>query len=184
MATQRRTVPVQRPPQIRPDFAGVVVALSKVHGRGLYAARDFKRGEHVMEYGGVKVPKKEGNRRTDLQWAKGRVYTFELSRRFDIDGSPRWNVARLANQSCDANCESHNVGGRHVWIVALRPIKKGEEITYDYNFPMTEPPPRCRCGSPKCRGYIVGEAHVADLKAWLKKMGKHGGPGLQRGKAQ
>jgi len=143
------------------------------------AARAFKRGEHVIEYGGLKVPKKEGNRRTDRQWDQGRVYTFELSRRFDLDGSPTWNVARLANQSCDPNCESHNEEGRHVWIVALRPIRKGEEITYDYNFPMTDPPPVCRCGSAKCRGYMVGEDHVAELKAWLKEHRLKGGPGLQ-----
>lgn len=166
--------------EIRPDESGVVVRRSQVHGRGLYAARSFKRGEHIIEYGGVKVPKKEGDRRTQAQWDRGRVYTFELSRRFDIDGSPVWNVARLANQSCEPNCESHNEGGRHVWIVAMRRIKKGEEITYDYCFPMTEPPPKCRCGSPKCRGYIVGEAHIAELKAWLKKTGKKGGPGLRR----
>lgn len=165
--------------EIRPDFSGVEVRSSGVHGRGLFATRAFRKGEHIMEYGGVKVPKKEGERRTQVQWDQGRVYTFELSRRKDIDGSPRWNLARLANQSCDPNAESHNEDGRHIWIVAMRPIRKGEEITYDYNFPMTDPPPPCRCGSPKCRGYMVGEEHVAELRAWLKEHGKKGGPGLR-----
>jgi hypothetical protein len=27
----------------------------------------------------------------------------------------------------------------------------------------------CRCGAKKCRGYIVGEEHAAELKEWLEK---------------
>jgi hypothetical protein len=146
----------------------VTVRRSGVHGRGLFAARDLPKGTYVMEYRGERISKRESSRRTDAQWAKGRVYTFELSRRFDLDGSPRWNLARLANFSCDPNCESQNEGGRRIWIVARRGIRKGEEITYDYNFSFVEPPPACRCGAPRCRGYIVGSDHVGDLKAWLE----------------
>lgn len=150
----------------------VTVRRSGVHGRGLFAARDLPKGTYVMEYRGERVAKREGSRRTDAQWERGRVYTFELSRRFDLDGSPRWNLARLANFSCDPNCESHNERGRRIWIVALRDIRKGQEITYDYNFSLVDPPPRCRCGSRRCRGYIVGEDHVAELLAWLDREGK------------
>lgn len=148
------------------EWEYVRVGRSGVHGRGVFAARDLPKGTCVMEYKGERLSKREGNRRTDAQWAKGRVYTFELSRRVDLDGSPRWNVARLANFSCDPNCESENDGGRHIWIKALRDIKAGEEITYDYNFPLVEPPPVCRCGAAACRGYIVGSDHVKELDEW------------------
>lgn len=168
---------------MRPAFAHVRVGRSPLHGRGLFAKRDFAKGDRIMEYGGEKVPKKEGERRTEAQWARGRVYTFELNKRWDLDGSPRWNTARLANYSCDPNAESENEGGRHIWIVAKRPIREGEEVTYDYNFSFVDPPPVCRCGSPKCRGYIVGEAYVKDLRKWLKEHGLPGGPGLRRRKA-
>lgn len=151
----------------------VRIGRSGVHGRGIFAARDLPKGSYVMEYKGERVSKKEGDRRTDAQWERGRVYTFELSRRVDLDGSVRSNVARLANFSCDPNCESENEGGRHVWIRALRDIRAGEEITYDYNFPLVEPPPVCKCGAASCRGYIVGEDHVAELKAWLAKQKVH-----------
>lgn len=154
------------------DWEYVEVRRSGVHGRGLFAARALPKGTYVMEYRGEKVPKKEGTRRTDAQWETGRVYTFELSRRFDIDGSVKWNVARLANFSCDPNCESQNERGRKVWIVALRDIRKGEEISYDYNFSFVDPPPVCKCGSRKCRGYIVGEGHVGELIAWLEADGR------------
>ena len=157
---------VRRPLPEPKDWEYVEVRRSKLHGRGVFAARDLPKGTYVMEYRGEKVPKKEGDRRTNKQWDKGRVYTFELSRNFDLDGAVPWNVARLANFSCDPNCESVNERGRKVWIVAMRDIEAGEEITYDYNFPLIEPPPICLCGSPKCRGYLVGADHLRDLDAW------------------
>ena len=122
-----------------------------------------------MRYLGERVPKREGDRRTDEQWAKGRVYTFELSRRFDLDGDVPENRARLANFSCDPNAESYNEDSRRIWIQAMRDIEEGEEITYDYCFPFMDPPPVCRCGSPKCRGYIVGDDHVAELDEWKER---------------
>jgi hypothetical protein len=150
----------------------VTVRRSGVHGRGLFAARDLPKGTYVIEYRGERLTKREGSKRTDAQWETGRVYTFELSRRFDLDGSPDWNTARLANYSCDPNCESQNERGRKVWIVALRDIRKGDEITYDYNFSFVDPPPACRCGARRCRGYIVGEGHVPELVEWLKAHGR------------
>lgn len=165
MATRRKPLPEPK------GWEYVTVRKSKLHGRGLFAAVDLPKGSYVMEYLGERIDKKEADRRTNKQWAKGRVYMFELSRRFDLDGSVKENVARLANFSCDPNCESINEGGRKIWIVAIRNIKKGEEITYDYNFPLVEPPPVCKCGSPKCRGFIVGADHVKDLDMWKELVG-------------
>lgn len=148
------------------DWEYVKVGRSKLHGRGLFAAVDMPKGTYVMEYRGERIPKKESDRRTNKQWDDGRVYTFELSTRYDLDGDVKSNLARLANFSCDPNCESINEDSRKVWIVAVRDIKAGDEITYDYNFPLIEPPPICRCGAAKCRGYIVGSDHKIDLDAW------------------
>ena len=160
MAARRRPLPQPK------DWEYVEVRRSKLHGKGLFAARDLPKGTYVMEYRGERIDKKEADKRTNAQWDNGRVYTFELSRRFDLDGDTKDNLARLANFSCDPNCESINEGGRKVWIIAVRDIKQGEEITYDYNFPLIEPPPICRCGAAKCRGYIVGADHKLDLEAW------------------
>ncbi len=147
----------------------VRIGKSGVHGRGLFATRDLPKGTRIMEYLGERIPKKEGNRRTDAQWAKGRVYTFELSRRVDLDGSVRTNRARLANFSCDPNAESLNEDSRRIWIQALRDIREGEEITYDYCFPLMDPPPVCKCGAAKCRGFIVGEDHIKELHEWMER---------------
>ncbi|MHB8633381.1 MAG: SET domain-containing protein [Thermoplasmatota archaeon] len=163
--------PGTRPARI-PGRSQVRVARSGVHGRGLFANRAFAPGERVLQYMGVLLDKEAGETETDRQWERGRVYTFELNRTYDIDGSPAWTVARLANHSCDPNCESKNDRGRAVWIVALKEIPKGAELTYDYNFDFVDPPPPCHCGAKKCRGYMVGSDYVKDLNRWLRKKGK------------
>ena len=147
----------------------VRVGSSKLHGQGLFAARDLPKGTPIMEYRGRRVTKKQGDRLANRQWARGHVYMFELSRRIDLDGSPKGNVARLANFSCEPNAESLNENSRHIWIRALRDIRAGEEITYDYNFEFMDPPPVCHCGAKRCRGYIVGEDHVAELNEWKER---------------
>jgi len=167
------------PLEVRPDLRHVNVRRSGVHGRGLFAARDIGIGERVLQYGGLKISKKESDKRTDAQWGRGRVYTFELNKQYDLDGSPPWNLARLANHSCDPNCESVNDRGRAVWIVSIRNIRRGDEISYDYNFPLVDPPPVCRCGSPKCRGYIIGKEYTPKLRRWLEETGNEPGPGLK-----
>lgn len=164
-----------------PGIENVEVRGSRVHGRGLFATRPIAKGERIIQYLGEKVPKKEGSRRTEAQWARGRVYTFELNKRFDIDGDFEWNVARLANHSCNPNCESENERGRAVWVVAKRAIGQGEELSYDYNFPLVDPPPVCKCGAVNCRGYIVGSEHLKDLNAWLRRQGL---PTVRKGKGK
>ena len=44
--------------------------------------------------------------------------------------------------------------GRKVYLYTLRKIFKGEELTYDYQFPADEKPVPCRCGAANCRGTI------------------------------
>ncbi len=134
---------------------------SRIHGKGMFATRSIPRGTRIIEYTGERIDKDEGFRREELRRRRasrggdGCIYTFELNSRTDIDGRVLWNTARYINHSCEPNCESQIVRGR-VWIVALRRIQPGEEITYDYYYDYAhyrEHP--CRCGARKCAGYIV-----------------------------
>lgn len=115
----------------------VVVKRSKA-GLGLYAARDFARGETVIEYIGERIRGDHG--RTNL-------YIFRVDHEWDIDGSPRWNTARYINHSCKPNCEAVDDDGR-IFIVAKKKIAKGEELAYDYGeeyFKEYIEPKGCRC---------------------------------------
>ena len=51
----------------------------------------------------------------------------------DIDGNTLKNQARYINHSCDPNCVLH-VPFRAIWVVAVRDIQAGEELTHQYNY--------------------------------------------------
>ncbi len=154
----------------------ITVKKSSIHNKGVFARKDIPKGTRIIEYVGEKVTKAEGNRR---QWASmdksrknsrnGAVYIFELNKKTDIDGGVRWNTARLINHSCDPNCETKITRGR-IWIVAIKDIKKGEEISYNYNYDLDdfiEHP--CRCRSRNCVGYILNEDEWCKIPFFLKR---------------
>ena len=98
-----------------------------VTGLGLFATKSIKRGAYIATYRGRRISTEEADRRE----ARGARYMFELSKRWVIDGSSRWNVARYINHSCRPNAKP--VGRRGgIVIMALRRIEPDEEITYDY----------------------------------------------------
>jgi len=74
-----------------------------------------------------------------------------------IDG---FGTAMFINHSCDPNCESDNVKGR-VFIVAIRDIAAGEELTYEYNlYDSDDMDQDCHCGAKQCRGTMLSEDEV------------------------
>ena len=55
------------------------------------------------------------------------------------------------------NCYSKIVdifGKKHIIIFAMRKIVPGEELTYDYKFPIEDDKIPCRCGAKRCRKYM------------------------------
>ena len=86
------------------------------------------------------------------------IYLFNLNNKYDLDGDVSWNTARLINHSCSNNCDYEGKGLK-VWVIAIRDIKKGEELTCDYGFSFDKDFKQfpCKCGSKKCCGYIVRE---------------------------
>src|SRR5271156_290798 len=96
-------------------------------GLGLFATKPIKRAAYIATYRGRRITPEEAARRE----ARGASYMFEINKRWTIDGSPRWNVARYINHSCRPNAKpvGRNAG---IVIVALRRIEPGEEINYSY----------------------------------------------------
>jgi uncharacterized protein len=97
-------------------------------GLGLFATKAIASGAPIVSYRGLRIPTGEAQERERRFGAK---YMFELNRRWTIDGSPRWNLGRYANHSCRPNAHPVARKGR-VTLRALRPIRPGEEITFDY----------------------------------------------------
>ena len=130
----------------------VRVGTSGIAGQGLYAGQDIKQGTKIIRYIGEKITHEESERRL----AAGNVYIFGLDERSAIDGSTPKNTARYINHSCDPNCHTEQFG-RIIWIVAIRDIQAGEELTYNYGYELNdEPPEPCYCRAKHCCGYILG----------------------------
>jgi SET domain-containing protein len=96
-------------------------------GLGLFATKAIKKRSRFAEYKGPLLRTKEANKAE----RSGNRYLYEINSRWTIDGTPRNNVARYANHSCNPNAETTSVK-RRVFIYALRAIKPGEEIVYNY----------------------------------------------------
>jgi uncharacterized protein len=133
----------------------IVVKNSKIDKKGVFAKKDIPKEKYIIEYVGKKVTNKEADEISEKETKGGDVYLFEINKRYSIDGNVSYNPARFINHSCNPNAESINDKG-HVWVIALKPIKKGEEITYDYCLTTDDYKDHpCKCGSKKCKGYIA-----------------------------
>lgn len=122
----------------------IVVKDSRIHGRGVFAARDISPGEVIIDWEECKeiltehdVERLSDEARKRVSFIDGQYILFKPP-------------ACWVNHSCDAN--ARGASGRDV---ATRAIRKGEEITVDY---VLEKVPdlnfRCNCGSQVCRGFL------------------------------
>ena len=127
----------------------VYTKTSKIEGKGVFSSKNFKKGDEIIEYRGERISKKEGGKRSEKQLKEGHLYIFSLDKKQDIDGKVKGNIAKYINHSCGPNCEAVTYDDTEIWIVALKNIKKNEELTYDYN--LTEKLSiNCKCGSNSC----------------------------------
>jgi len=147
-------------------FKKVLVELqpSKItpRGIGVFAVTRIKRGTKVFE--GVhikdfkhlvswpifhKLPKT--TQQKILAFCIGTPSGFIPPDNFDFNSlSIEWYL----NHSCDGNIGFDNRGD----FVAIKNIKSGEELAYDYGLVESNPrfKMRCTCGNPKCRKLITG----------------------------
>ncbi|MEO8590027.1 MAG: SET domain-containing protein-lysine N-methyltransferase [Flavobacteriales bacterium] len=142
---------------------------SAIHGNGVFATEAIKKGEPVVQYKGKLITHAEADAQRHADVDTGHTFLFTLNEHWIIDANEGGNVARWINQSCEPNCipyvHEHPSGDPRkdkVIIEALRAIKPGEEITYDYGLVFDEVYTKkllqtwaCRCGSPKCRGTML-----------------------------
>jgi hypothetical protein len=131
---------------------------SNIHRTGCYTTVSIAEGTHICEYSGEVIAKEEADERFTGQTE---TYLFGLG-----DGSYVINgtsIARYINHSCDPNCESDEIDGG-VWIIALRDIEAGEELTYDYNLYDGEDddPAICQCGAATCRGSMYSPEELEE----------------------
>ena len=96
-------------------------------GLGLFATEPIKKRAFIVEYKGRRLT----NEQAEILEERGNRYLYEINSRWTIDGSSRRNLGRYANHSCRPNAESHHLNGKII-LRAIKIIKPGDEITYDY----------------------------------------------------
>ena len=128
---------------------------SGINNLGLFAKTDIKKGEKVIEYKGRKFTHTQVEEIDRFDNSKA-IYLFTLNERYVLDGDTKTNTAKYINHSCDPNCEVDIINGK-IWIIAIKDIKKGDELSYDYGFGYDSDFRQfpCKCGSKNCCGYIV-----------------------------
>ncbi|XP_024122895.1 histone-lysine N-methyltransferase 2A isoform X2 [Oryzias melastigma] len=144
----------------RTSKEAVGVYRSAIHGRGLFCKRNIEAGEMVIEYAGIVIRSVLTDKREKYYDGKGiGCYMFRIDDFDVVDATMHGNAARFINHSCEPNCYSRviNVEGRkHIVIFALRKIYRGEELTYDYKFPIEDASNKlnCNCGARRCRRFL------------------------------
>ena len=141
----------------------VAVRRSPVHGRGVFAVTAIAKGARILEYTGERMSHAEADRRYgDLHENSSHTMLFAANDKVVIDATKRGGPARWINHSCAPNCEANEEDGR-VFIDAIRVIKPGQELAYDYNLVLEErhtPKQKrdhpCHCGARKCRHTLLG----------------------------
>lgn len=127
-------------------IAGLKVFRSPVAGYGVISTRRWRKGQVITNVEGVLWRAEE---RRDDRYS----LILEPGIFFDMVDQTRW-----INHSCEPNLviEAGVTKGGQGWaqVQALRAIKPGEEVFYDYALP-PELKERCHCGAKRCRGWIV-----------------------------
>src|SRR5215469_17313408 len=144
---------------------GLIVKSSSLHGAGVYTTAPIKKGQHVLEYTGPRLTAKA---------CEGMYADTEVTYLFAMDDGDTiidgFGMAAFVNHACDPNCETDQIDNR-IWIIALRDIAAGAELTYDYNIYDADPGDlsTCHCGSSNCRGTMLCEEEVERHKRVLRR---------------
>jgi len=146
------------------------VQKSPIHELGTFATGPISKGEVVAVYGGIIVPKSDIK---EYREKIGGMRGIQVDEEFFI--CPTEPKGGCFNHSCDANYGC----GTSISLIAIRDIKPGEEVVFDWAFTESNFEPfECTCGSPNCRKIIKPtDWQNPELQ---KKVGEYFSPYLKR----
>lgn len=129
------------------DINSTEIKKSAIEGMAVFAARNFEKGEVVYSFKKGKIINA-----IDVQ-----DMLKDEKRYLDKIGDNEFEIIEPPGRYVNHSCEPNVVEKKRV-AYALRDIKKGEEITIDYDqIAYLETPFKCNCSSKNCRGLICGK---------------------------
>jgi hypothetical protein len=138
----------------------IIVKPSFTHGKGVFANREFKKDEVILDIDDTHIAKDESQL---TQYQKENVCDW-LPDKIVLMQSPE----RYINHSCNPNSYIKTISGIRK-VLAMGHIKRGEEITYDYSINGDNDGTfKCHCGSGNCRGTYQGDFFKLPRKLQLK----------------
>ena len=150
----------------RKQWANISVIKTEKKGYGLRTDMDLHPNDFIFEYIGEVINEPTFRRRMIQYDEEGikHFYFMSLSKSEFVDATRKGNLGRFCNHSCVANCyvDKWVVGDKlRMGIFALRAIRAGEELVFNYNVDRygAEPQP-CYCGEPNCVGFIGGKTQT------------------------
>lgn len=130
---------------------------NSIAGFGIYAARNIREGEIIFK-GEERAQRIVTKRHVQKNWNEEeklhfRRYAYPVSKELFIlwdDDPSEWAPQ---NHSCEPNTAFNGLN-----VLAIKNIKKGEELTLDYAEFLDEnmEPFDCQCSASNCRGIIKG----------------------------
>jgi hypothetical protein len=122
-------------------------------GRGLFTNSFIDKDHIILRFDGAPLLKR------DIKDFSGKVATCYLqigpSLYLDLEGHPSY----FSNHSCSPNC-GIRIATNKAFLISLRPIEAGQELTYDYSTTSTEDLDTwsmpCNCSLFNCRKLITG----------------------------
>ncbi|CAH2067713.1 unnamed protein product [Thlaspi arvense] len=139
-------------------------------GYGLRLLEDVREGQFLIEYVGevLDMQSYEARQKDYASMGQKHFYFMTLNGNEVIDAGAKGNLGRFINHSCEPNCRTEKwmVNGEIcVGIFSMQDLKKGQELTFDYNYVRVfgAAAKKCYCGSSHCRGYIGGDPLNGDV---------------------
>ncbi|TWU45721.1 SET domain protein [Novipirellula aureliae] len=138
----------------------IIVKSGGPAGRGVFAQRQFTPGELIVEIKG-QVHRKSAY--------EGSTYVMDLSEKWLLEPAI---PGAFVNHSCNPNAELIVATKKSMALIAICNIEEGSQITFDYGWMAADWIPKCHCGAPNCRGWVVDQDEVEKMKKFEKKKKK------------
>lgn len=126
-------------------------------GKGVFAKEAIRKGSILFVMGGYILTIEDENNLKGVAADK----PIEVSERFSIGPRTASDLPRMPQHYVNHSCNPNAGFQGQLFMVAIRKVRGGEEITYDYAMVMhpnkksdTYFKIKCLCGSKECRGYI------------------------------
>jgi uncharacterized protein len=125
------------------------VGRSTMHRNGVFALEDIPASRRVIEYTGKHLNLAQAFR----MHAPKDIYLAGINSKLYVNGSQGGSGAEFMNHSCAPNLVARHTGG-HLYLYSRRRIRTGEELTWNYRYPIKLKRVPCRCGARRCRGTL------------------------------